>query len=112
MTDPDRDLIEAARAALAREVEDLAGQESLRLAAARRRALAAPRRRLAPWTWGLGGLATAAAATLALMLWLGPAHRIAPFPPTDDLELLASAEVDLYAELDFYVWLAEQNRAG
>jgi hypothetical protein len=112
----DRAVIEALRAAL--DAEARAQAEALGLARARRRALAARRARrgAAPWAWGVGGLATAAAGVLGLVLWLGGPPRPAPtalVPPTEDLELLASGEgVDFYADLDFYQWLAEDGDAG
>lgn len=109
----ERDVIEAARAALEREAGDLGARESVRLATARREALAAGSHaaRVRPWAWG--GLATAAAGALGLMLWLGTPHGPVAAPPVEDLDLLASAEgLDFYADLDFYLWLDEDGGAG
>jgi hypothetical protein len=115
----DRAVVEALRAALDAEARSHAGAP--RLDRARHRALAARRARRSawPWAWGVGGLATAAAGVLGLVLWLGGPHGpdvpVGPAvaPPTEDLELLASGEgVDFYADLDFYLWLAEDGSAG
>lgn len=114
--DAGRAVIDALRAAL--DAEAAAQSAGPRLAAARRRALAAGRSRRAtrPWAWGIGGLATAAAGVLGLVLWLGgPYAPVGPAvpPPADDVELLASGEgVDFYADLDFYLWLAGDGGAG
>lgn len=118
MTDRHEDegkVIDVLRAAL--DAEARAHEGTPALAAARRKALAARRTRAAhPWVWGIGGLATTAAGVLGLVLWLGGPHGpgvTAPVPPTEDLELLASGEgVEFYADLDFYLWLAEDGDAG
>lgn len=112
----DQDVVEALRAALNAEARNAGAAPEL--AAARRKALARGRARSAarPWAWGFGGLATVAAGVLGLVLWLGGPHgAVAPglVPPTEDLELLASGEgVEFYADLDFYLWLAEDGGAG
>jgi hypothetical protein len=119
MDERDREVVAALRAALDAEARGHA--LSPRLAAARRQALAG-RRSLRPAAWGLAGLATAAAGVLGLVLWLGGPHgasgpaRVAeptPMAAADDLDLLASGEgVDFYADLDFYLWLAQDGNAG
>jgi len=109
----DRDLVETVRAALDRAAGDLAVREAHRLAAARREALAAGGRaaRVRPWAWG--GLATVAAGALSLVLWLGMPQGPGAVPPVEDLELLTAGEgVEFYADLDFYLWLAEDGSAG
>lgn len=115
----DDQVIAALRAALDAEARGAA--LSPELARARRTALAR-RRSLRPAAWGVAGLATAAAGVLGLVLWLGPHHGPSgpsgpaapgPMAAADDLELLASGEgVEFYADLDFYVWLAEDGGAG
>jgi len=114
--DAERAVVEVLRATLDAEAERHAAAP--RLAQARRRALAMRRSRrgAASWAWGIGGLATAAAGVLGLVLWLGgsfsPTGPVAA-PPADDVELLASGEeMDFYADLDFYLWLAEDGGAG
>jgi len=112
----DREVVDALRAALDAEARGAA--LSPRLAEARHAALA--RRRFPrPAAWRVAGLATAAAGVLGLVLWLGPHHGPSgpetpgPMAAADDLELLASGEgVEFYADLDFYVWLAEDGGAG
>jgi hypothetical protein len=110
----EREVIEALRAALDGEARAEASAPGL--AAARRKALAGRTRRGHSWAWGFGGLATAAAGVLGLVLWLGGPHGPGPtasVPPMEDMELLASGEdVDFYADLDFYLWLAEDGGAG
>lgn len=117
----DQDVVEALRAALnteAAEVAEARDGAAAGLAAARRKALARGRARSAarPWALGFGGLATVAAGVLGLVVWLGGPHGAVapgPVPPTEDLELLASGEgVEFYADLDFYLWLAEDGGAG
>ena len=57
------------------------------------------------------GLATAGAATLAVFLYFQTPAGIQP--DFEDIELLASEDtLELYEELEFYTWLAEQEADG
>jgi hypothetical protein len=81
-----------------------------RLGAARRQALAAGSHRVR-WLAAGGIAATAVTAGLVALLLLTPAAS----PPANGLEqldLLVDAELDVYDNLEFYRWLAEQQRAG
>ena len=55
--------------------------------------------------------ATAVAAGLVALLVLTPA-AVPPANGLEQLELLADAELEVYDNLEFYRWLAEQQRAG
>ena len=96
-----------------------------RLGAARRRALEAGSRG-GVWSlgdllvWGQGGLRQGLVIGL-LLLSLGVALQFratspAPqqmLPLLEDMELLGeSEELDLYQELDFYLWVAGEHEAG
>ncbi len=115
----DKALLDYARESLDQEVAGLDPAVMTRLNRARQQALAgrartprARRRQNRRWWWPAGGLATAVAAGLAVIL-LSPGPELPTAPVLTDLEILASAEgVDFYEELEFYLWLAEQVDAG
>ncbi len=88
--------------------EGLSSRDQIRLAQARKAALAGkPAGSVRRWWLPVGGLVTAAVMGLALTLWMPPAGNNPGVPVMEDLELLAAAEeVDFYDELDFYLWLA------
>ncbi len=88
---------------------DLGEVDAARLAAARRRALAARHR---PARWFQTGLVAVAAGVIAVVVvWRVP-EPVAPVPVLEDVELLTASEpMDLFEELDFYLWLAA-NDAG
>lgn len=92
---------------------NLDADTAARLARARRAALAGPARPRRHWHPAANGLAIAAGLLLAVGLWLSrPAPETAP-PDMEDLQLLAEKpDLDFYQDLDFYVWLAEQNDEG
>jgi hypothetical protein len=79
-----------------------------RLRAARKRALASHR---AGQRWlPAFGVATAAAALLALLLWQSPS---APLLPAEDWEIVVSGDdLDLIEEYEFYEWLDATQAAG
>ncbi len=54
-------------------------------------------------------LATAAMVLLAVLIYLPGDREQAPVNPLDDLEILASNNLDFYEDLDFYAWLAEEE---
>ena len=69
-----------------------------------------------PWLWPASGLATACSAILVALLWWGSPPEQAP-PETvqiiEDIEvLIADDPLDLYENLEFYEWLAEQEQAS
>ncbi len=65
------------------------------------------------WLLPVGGLATAATvAVLTVSLWLTPPeHDLGTqLPPLEDLALLGDAEsLEFYEELDFYLWLDDED---
>lgn len=99
----DRKLADIARARLDESVADLDPRIGARLAAARANALAAPRRR--PQRL-YAGLALAASVALALVV----VGRGDPTPAElEPIEILAANEpLELYQELDFYLWLEDE----
>ena len=59
-----------------------------------------------------GGLATLAILVVAVSLWISPVHTPSPVKGDDDLDIVASGEqIELYEDLDFFLWLAERENA-
>lgn len=85
-----------------------------RLHDARLRALEAPqagwfRFRIVPRWVTAGGLATVAVLVAAVSIWLGGNHNGLQVKNPDELEIAAAQEqLELYEDLDFYRWLADQ----
>ncbi len=108
--DKEQEFLMAARAELDRGTRELDDLTVARLRAARLRAVAArPRRR---WlaAAGLGAGALAAGVTAFLLLATPAAPPLAGF---EQLELLSEHDaLDLYKDLEFYRWLAEDTHAG
>lgn len=116
--DRDEKLIETVREHLDAGAADLDGRVCARLRAMRADALeeAARRRgwffRLPRWVTA-GGLATAVAAVVAVSLWVADVRRERTVATIDDMELITAQEqMQLYEDLDFYRWLAEQDTNG
>lgn len=86
-----------------------------RLRSARYEALHSQPQR-APWLWPASAFATACSAILvALFLWGSPAEQAPPetVQIVEDVEVLIAADpIDLYEDLEFYEWLAEQEQAS
>ena len=100
-------LTEKIRDQLDQSVEHLDGATLSRLTQARNQALDSARRsRHSAW-WSVGGLATAAALVLAIAVTLRTPETVDTPPVTgfEDLELLATEDLDLVEDLDFYLWL-------
>lgn len=115
MNDSEKQFIEHARTSLDERAARLGPHLASRLRAVRIRALEANQSRTHY------GLATAAAAMLALVIALGiwsvqdidpqqpPIAAIAYLEKTSDLQMLTSVEdQELIEDLDFYRWLAQQ----
>ncbi|MCU0670452.1 MAG: DUF3619 family protein [Myxococcota bacterium] len=95
-----------------------------RLRAARATALAAASaRRRSRWVPAAGLLAAASAALVAVAVWRaadapGPADPIEAMPapiaatPAEPIPVAAAEDLDLYLDLEFFTWLAEQGDAG
>jgi len=102
-------LLRAVRAELDRSAADLDELTLARLRAARGHALAArPRRH---WLLAGGLVAGALAAGLAAFLLLAP-PATPPVPGLEQIDLLSAADLDLYKDLEFYHWLADNGDAG
>ena len=116
--DRERAFLEKARAVLDESEEALDANILSRLRQARTRALhreemEKPRLR----TWFpfpvAAGMATALVATLVALFYLTRPPGLEPHKSIGDLEILASSDhLDLYANLDFYDWLAKEKERG
>ena len=109
----DEALVERARAAVAREAEQLDALTRVKLSAARRAALdelAQPRPGLQPGWLPLGAAATAALVAVGVALSLRTPPPEAGLEPVSELEvLLGDDDPALYdEELEFYAWLEQQ----
>ena len=82
---------------------------------ARRKAVTTSERRPG-WLLPVGGLAMAATvAAFSVSLWMAdPQPGVNPqLPPLEDLALLGDAEsLEFYQDLDFYLWLDDEQDAG
>jgi hypothetical protein len=57
------------------------------------------------------GVATLAILVVAVSLWLSPLRTPPLVSPDDELEVVASGEqLELYEDLEFFIWLAERDR--
>lgn len=104
--------ISASKAVLDESVRDLGPGVERRLRQARYRALEAKSK---PFRWLLpaSGFAAVSVAILAGALWLFQPSRPVPVQGVEDIEILSSGEnLELFDDLEFYRWLAEQNPAG
>ena len=106
----DADWLDRARRRLQRSTEELDPDTLRRLRQARAAALGQADRK-APTRWmPWGGAALAASLALAVLLWqpwAGPPESPAAL---EDLELLAAEEnLELYEELEFYLWLESEG---
>ncbi len=114
--------VDAAKAGLDEAVRALDPVIASRLRLARQSALEASQKKRLTWIMPATGFAAAFVGILAFFLLLQ-----SPEQPTlvsenalqnlsggvEDLELLASSEtIEFYDDLEFYGWLAEENRAG
>jgi hypothetical protein len=98
-------------------VEALDVSTQARLRAARREALAASGvRSLSAWLMPMGSLAAVATvAVLTVSLWLLPPEKGMDdqLPPLEDFALLSDSEgLEFYEDLDFYLWLDDEKKAG
>ena len=115
----DRSLAEAIRKELDAAVAGLDSGTLERLRQARQRALAGAgqeRRRfflpLISRRVTAGGLAAAAVVVIAVSFWVAMTRTPQPARQPEDLEILTSQEhLDLYADLEFYRWLAPDDDA-
>ena len=116
--DTDRDrLLKMSKSTLDQAVDGLDDATLRDLRCVRREALLAGKpsvsEKRSAWLLPVGGLATAATvAVLTVSLWLTPPeHDLSTqLPPLEDLALLGDAEsLEFYEELDFYLWLDDED---
>lgn len=118
----EREFLAQSRKMLDASVEAIDPATRTRLRAARATALASARSR-SRWLPVSGLVAAASAALLAIAVWragspAGPGESMAEIPapiatsPVEPLPLAAAEDLDLYLDLDFFTWLAEDADAG
>lgn len=120
----EREFLAQARSALDASVEAIDPATRTRLRAARTSAIDAPRK---PRRWlpVAGLVAATSAAAVAIAVWrvgspTGGPESVAPAPvpvpiaatPNDSIPVAAAEDLDLFLDLDFYTWLAEDGDAG
>ncbi len=109
----DRELLDKVRTALdvsAGNLDDMtlrrlrhARLDALEAAGAGRRPFFLPR-----WVTA-GGVATVAVLGVAVSVWLSASRPVLPDKQVEDLEIITAKEhLDLYADLEFYRWLAQK----
>jgi hypothetical protein len=109
----DRELLERVRATLDASADNLDAATLRRLRRSRLEAVeaAGPKRRPFPlprWVTA-GGVATVAVLGVAASVWLSAPRPVLPEKQVEDLEIVTAKEqLDLYADLEFYRWLAEK----
>ena len=103
--DDEQEFLRQVRQHLDQHAETLDAPTAARLRAARERALDASPRPGLRWL-PVTGLATAAAAVLAVLIWQ---HGITDLPlSAQDWDMLASGEeLELFEDWEFYAWLEE-----
>ena len=102
---------------LDQSVEEMDVSTQAHLRAARHEAVAASEVQSLPaWLMPVGSLAAAATvAVLTVSLWMVPPDGgvDAQLPPMEDFALLSDSEgLEFYEDLDFYLWLDEEQKAG
>ena len=102
---------------LDQSVEEIDVSTQARLRAARREAVAASEVQSHPaWLMPVGSLAAAATvAVLTVSLWMVPPDEgvDAQLPQMEDFALLSDSEgLGFYEDLDFYLWLDDEKKAG
>lgn len=113
MEERDRELLEKVRATLDASIEDIDEATLHRLRRNRLDALEAAGANRQPFflpRWvTAGGVATVAVLGVAVSVWLSASRPVLPEKQVEDLEIITAKEqLDLYADLEFYRWLAEK----
>ena len=113
LDEKDQALVNAAKAAFKRQVEELDPRTTMKLQAARRRALdATPTFGWMPWMVA-SGFAAASVALLAGVMWFSQPVVRPPVSDPEEFELVtADDSLEFYDELEFYRWLAERDQTG
>lgn len=112
------DTLNRVRMALDKSVDELP-QEVIRALRDRRlKAVALAERRerrllsLPGWVTA-GGVASLAILVVAVSLWIAPVGKQLPEHDLDELDLVTSGEqLELYEDLEFFLWLEERDNAG
>jgi hypothetical protein len=113
--------LEKARQGLLASEEQLDAATVSRLRHARLKAVEAAGARGRGFFWipnwaRIGGVATAAAAVIVLMIWHDTPRQDLPMKNADDVEIVLNVDsadnMDLYEDLDFYEWLAGAGNGG
>lgn len=114
MNRDEQSFIEQARTALDNSSEQVSPHVAARLRQARHAAIAAPYRRATPM-W-MPALSTASLVLLIAVAWFvntPPMETPAPLPVQQaaaDFEMLVHGEeLDLFADMDFYLWLEQRG---
>ncbi len=112
MTDHDPKLDSVIRQALDRTVDQLDGETRSKLAQARVKALASLNRpkTVAWFSAPVPVLASVLVIFMGLSLWNSQPEPAIDIAADTDLEFLAASEpLDLYDDLEFFMWLSEQD---
>lgn len=111
--DEDRQLTARARDMLDQRLEELDEETIGRLRAARRKALRGLSPRRPRWIV-MGGWAAAAASFLLVVALWNTSNRVLEAPGIfEDLELLSTREdMEFIEDLDFYLWLDDEQQTG
>jgi hypothetical protein len=112
-----REFEDRARALYRQAVADLTPAETARLARGRDHVLGTRRRSAAGWWAATAAVATLSAVAVAFLLEVGREPGPGPMVETDlDAEavelLMAEENLDMIAELDFYLWLDAEPDTG
>ena len=114
-SEQEKKFLSVVKKALDQSADDLDGNIQSRLRQARYRALEQAEGKKV-WLPGWG-LSTASVATAALVMLIaafyfkGPQQEVPQVNVLDEIEIVGSEEsLEFYDELDFYVWLAEEEK--
>ena len=111
------DTLNKVRTLLDRSVDQLPRDVLSSLKIGRIRAVELAEKREARF-WGFhqwvttGGVASIAILVVAVSLWISPVGNQLTGVPADDLEVVAiNEQLELYEDLDFFMWLSEKENA-
>lgn len=110
----DQEFVKRVVNSLDADSENLDGFTQARLKAARRRAVSSltERRWTASGSWSMGAVALSVGLVFAVWLW--QQEQAPSVDALTGLEELAALDegIELYEDLDFYLWLSEQQADG
>ncbi len=104
--------LEKVRTTLDTSVENIDVRIQSRLSRIREEALRNKSTRLRQWLYlPVTGIAAALAVLIASVLYFNRPDQVHQIDYFEDVEILASSDsLEFYANLDFYAWLAEEER--